>query len=564
MHAGQIPAWRLLDFPQSVASHSNAAHLLCSWCSCMYTVGQQFFSALSMGLCFQVELTNELMPGLLQIAISGGESRAEYHIPMAEIGEINDALCRYTLPHLDLQHIVQLASSCRTWHELISRTSVDHLSDSVRHALSPWGLTSNLPLLEVVEHQADLLARLRCLHGFSPRIQPLNLSNDLQSSGHDRRYVREPPMIFEQLAWSLCTRRENASHWLLLHISQHDGYFYILLDAQTGQQVQFQETCLSIQPGATFQCKFDARWLADQPCLLLHPACRHAFDPGEMCLANASTNHVSAITLPGAHREGSSRLFAAYDEKGCARDVLAWVASPVACKHFKDHIIVYDASSSGQRLYQLSCPESVVQSFMQLQSQHIGPGPGSSQRMPVKDWLVTPEKLMLSPNGDLLAIAWHVNVSAHQYVLTRTGEVQGLSIHSAIGGECKLSMVLMPGQTLPCWDDPPSWIPNSSNLMYASSNGLHVISSSGELLWSQPTSERTLDLATDPLLDTDEYHIETRTSASECGRWICVMDEIFCSELPGCEIDGRASEHHGSRKWSCPSSSYDPWTFCTH
>ncbi len=80
--------------------------------------------------------------GFLQVATSGAES-------MAVLGGISDALRQYMVLHLDVQHIVQLASSCRAWHELISQTTVNQLSDSVRHALLPLGLTSELPLQEL-------------------------------------------------------------------------------------------------------------------------------------------------------------------------------------------------------------------------------------------------------------------------------------------------------------------------------------------------------------------------------------------------------------------------------
>ncbi len=362
------------------------------------------------------------------------------------------------------------------------------------------------------------MARLRCEHGFSPRIQPLSLSNDARNSSCQSRHAHGPLKFFDQMAWSLCTRYESASHWLLLHACQDDAIVYILLDARTGQQVHFQEMCLSVRIESRLPCEVYAHWLADQPCLLFYPACSQASGPREIRLADARTGNVSAVTLQQAHHEGHSHLFAAYDEDGCAKDVLAWVASPVAGKHFEDHIIVYDVSSSCQPLYQLSCPKSAVQTLISLRSKHTSGVQGI-------DWLVTMQSLMLSPDGKLLAIAWLVK-SSHIDLLERTSEVQALSIHSALEGECKLSMVLMPGSTLPCWRAPPSWIPNSSNLMYATNNGLHVISSNGELLWSQLTSERAPHVATSPLVEADEYRIETRTRASENGRWIRVTDEL--------------------------------------
>ncbi len=445
---------------------------------------------------------------------------------MAEIGEISDALRRYMLPHLDLQHIVRLASSSRAWHELTGHAIVDQLSNSVRRTLLPSGLTSDLPLQELVEYQTELLARLRCNHGFSPRIQPLSLSNDLSSQ--QGILACEPPLRFEQLVWSRCTRYKVASHWLLLHARQDDAINSILLNAQTGQQqVHFQQMCLSVKLGGIFKCKMHASWLADQPCLLCHPAFEQVCDPREIRLADASTGHVSAITLPGAQHEGSSQLFEAHDNKGCAKNILAWVAAPAVSKHFEDHIIVYDVSGSWQHLYQLSCPDSVVERFRQLHGKPISPDSNSSQGMQDKDLMITAQKLMLSPDGKLLAIAWLAR--AHQHLREIVDEVKGLSIHSALKGECKLSLVLMPGHNLPGWDDPPSWLPNSSNLMYANSNGLHVISSTGQLLWSQHTPERTTELAMTlakyRFTADGECCIYTRTSVSECGRWICVADE---------------------------------------
>ncbi len=493
----------------------------------------------------------------MQMAFSGaefpgGKCRAACHVPMAEVSEISDALRHYMLPHLDLQRIVQLASSCRAWHELISHTTVDRVSDSVRHALLPSGLISDLPLLELVEHQAELMARLRCDYGFSPRIQPLSLPislrNDVESSSQRDRCTRESPIYLKQLVWPPCRGLESDSHWLLLLASQNGSSDYILMHAQTGQQVRFQEACLSTKIEGTSVSAFRASWLGGQPRLLLHPVItrwrrhRYAVDPREIRVADASTNRVSAITLSGAHHEGNSQLFAACDEKGCAKKILAWVAAPVACKHLQDHIMVYDVSCSWQPLYQLACPESVVQRFMQLHSKHISPDLRSSQGMQGRDWCIDAQKSMLSPDGKLLAIAWQislVNASAHPNWPEMIDEVKGLSIHSAIEGECTLSMVLMPGQTPPCWDDPPSWIPNSSNLMYRSSDGLHVVSSTGRLFWSQTTSQRTPDLATNPLMEDYRYYIATSTSASECGRWICVMDELSHPDMLGLETFAR-------------------------
>ena len=78
-------------------------------------------------------------------------------------------------PLLGLCEVMQLAGTCRAWHQLIEghspasavRTSLPGCAPIRAHFQSG-------PLLQVVKQQAQLLARLQGKHGFTPSFQPLH------------------------------------------------------------------------------------------------------------------------------------------------------------------------------------------------------------------------------------------------------------------------------------------------------------------------------------------------------------------------------------------------------
>ena len=102
---------------------------------------------------------------------SVGASPQAQSLHCSQIVEVNDALRYYMLPCLGLHNVMQLAGICRAWRQLVADTSLQHLSRETRQAVLPSGLTSGLPLLQLVKQQAQLLARLRGKHGFTPGIQ---------------------------------------------------------------------------------------------------------------------------------------------------------------------------------------------------------------------------------------------------------------------------------------------------------------------------------------------------------------------------------------------------------
>ena len=134
------------------------------------------------------------------------------------------ALWQVLQPYLSLRQVMLLAGSCRAWHQLIPLTPVCELSEEARQAVIPSGLTSSLPLLPLVQQQAQLIARIRGKDGALPRIQHVSF----EAPG-----PKQP--ISLSLAWSPCTCLEDASRWIVLDFGlQHVP---MVIDVETGQQV---------------------------------------------------------------------------------------------------------------------------------------------------------------------------------------------------------------------------------------------------------------------------------------------------------------------------------------
>ena len=153
----------------------------------------------------------------MQMPCDDGNPEAASQI-YAQISKAGNALRSHTFPLLGLCNVMQLAGTCRAWRQLIEVTPLHELSAEIRRAVLPSGLTSSLPLFQVVKQQAQLLARLRGKHGFTPRVQPLSFTAGLLQGNAPQS--TSPPVSqlgFQEILWSPCTCPEESSHWLVLN-----------------------------------------------------------------------------------------------------------------------------------------------------------------------------------------------------------------------------------------------------------------------------------------------------------------------------------------------------------
>ena len=153
---------------------------------------------------------------------------------------ISDPLKQYMLLHLGLKHVMQLAATCTAWHQLITATLVYELSKTACQSLLPHGLTSELPLLELMKQQAQLLLRLRGKQAFSASTQHLCFDEEVVGPSQDG----SAPLRSEKLHWASRSRIENASHWLLLESNILSPSTLmarppIIFNTQTGQHIRF-------------------------------------------------------------------------------------------------------------------------------------------------------------------------------------------------------------------------------------------------------------------------------------------------------------------------------------
>ena len=86
-------------------------------------------------------------------------------------------------PHMDLQQIMLLAGTCRAWRQLITLTPVHELSAEARRAVLLCGLSTSLPLLQLLQQQAQLLARITDQHSDPLQIQHLSFQPWIPCSG---------------------------------------------------------------------------------------------------------------------------------------------------------------------------------------------------------------------------------------------------------------------------------------------------------------------------------------------------------------------------------------------
>ena len=449
-----------------------------------------------------------------------------------------DALQRFMFPHLDLKHVVLFASTCRGWRQLVTELALNQLSEKAQQVVLPPGLTSTCSLLDLVKQQAQLLGQLQGRQSYFPRIQRLSFNDEClldeqQAAATQHRSGQRPPLCFQELTWSPCVSLENASRWLVLDPSPGSRREPIVLDTEANEQVGLEQqgsAPIMRCPAYRQSPELHATWLAGAR-LLFHPLYKHCaspFKPAGICSADLRSQSISAIQLPEAKHAGNSHFFTVTSTTGSVTNILCWVATAVASKRPADQIIAYDVSSS-KALYRLGCPEQILEGFLQLHSKELSPGLSGAHRQKGKDWAIRVHDLQLAPDGKLLMVVWLLAVCRDRgkpnASLAET-LFMGLSSHDPMRGDLQYSRILTQGMNVDAmWDCQPAWLPCSSNVMYTSSDGgLHLMTSSGRMLWSSARADRCPDLMIDETRQSATRWRFTRPHASPDGRWILVMD----------------------------------------
>ena len=444
----------------------------------------------------------------------------------SQIFEVGDALRHHMIPCLGLRNIMRLAGTCREWRQLVVDSPLHHLSKQARQAVIPLGLTSSLPLLQVVKQRAQLLARLRGKHGFTPGIKRLRFRDDLlksTSEGNAREGQCGPLLNFQSALWSPCDRLEDTSRWLALNPDGGCKRLPIVLDMETGQQVRFEEGASPMRLTAGNNPYLHAAWLMDKPTQICFYLSGGSISGSLACLADAHSQSLLPISLPRHQFSGNSQFLTVCSEEGAALDVLFWFPHSKHDPSFENQIIVFNASSRQVR-YQLSCPEQLRRHFLQLQDDESSQQPPNRQQ----GGRLWSREVLLAPNKQLLAVVWDFGLAMDPESSPGYFERLGLSIHSAIRGDLLHSMLLRRGTDV---DDncQPGWLPCSSNFLYFSADALlHLITPSGKRLWSSAWADRHSDQFTAPAV----HVIATRLSASPCGRWVLVMEGPSGVEAP--------------------------------
>ncbi len=504
----------------------------------------------------------------LQMAANGANPLvpAQTH---GQRGPISNELWQALVPHLDLRSLVLLASTCREWHQLIAETPADQLSEQARESLLPSGLTSRLPLRELLEWKAQLLARLRGTADVPPRIQRLSFSGcqpidqpsrrhshdgARDTSGHiadaadanaavgQSSYAYEPALSFQKLIWSPLSAIEDSCCRIILQPDRAFSRAAIVVNVETGQQVSFEgegsEFIMCPTPGQPIHTR--AEWLRDGQNVLFHPkqeACMSAMETEAIWLANVGSHAVSKLELDGAQPTGNSHLFTIRSPDGCTRDVFCWVAAAPRSTRLEGQVTVYGIPDP-RPMYQLTCPEEIFHGFLNghhTTARESQPGqthhPSAGRSLTLRDWDLTAQEVKVSPHGDILAIVWgfcQVDNPTQTGAANKAGLHLGVSIHSAISGQQLHSMLLTttrPG--LPFVECQMAWLPHSSNLVYVSSDGcLHLIASHGQELWTVADKHRTPCLIRPFAWQDAPKKLTTRVFPSPCGRRILVTDVV--------------------------------------
>ena len=438
-----------------------------------------------------------------------------------EMLEPGDALRHYMLPWLGLRNVVQFAGACRACRQLIMDTSLHELSEEARAIVLPSELTSRLPLLQLVKQQAQLMARLKGKHGFTPRIQRLSFADDL-IEGRQQGIAGQcdpAPHQFQKTFWSPCDRLEDASRWLVLRPHEGCKRLPIVLDTDTERQVCFEMGSLPMRLIPNSISLLDAAWLMDKSGRILIFQPQGQIHGSIACLADARSRTTLPFGTSGAQSRGTSHFFTVRSKEAPALDILCGVPELEHGTSSEDYISVYDASSR-QLLYQLSFPQLHwfyvrLQHTASSQAQHLA----SEQQLAHAITVV--RNVLLAPNKKLLAVLWRFCLKWPPDANRQVDLCVGLRVHSAIRADPQHDMLLKDVEG--CGQ--PDWLPCSSNMMYVSAGGvLHSMTSGGCMLWSSARDSRNPDQSTHPA----KQSAATRLNASPCGRWILVMDIIQC------------------------------------
>ncbi len=498
--------------------------------------------------------------------------------------EVNNALWQPLSSYVGLRHMFLLGITCRAWHDCLANAPVDQLPEESRRILLPPGLTSRLPLLELVSRQAQLLAWLRCKHGIFPEIQHLSFERSRTGSNNadvDEAAEADPkdeiifpetvgsdandeedaaaesldtekrctrildPRSFRELNWSPCLCVEDPSRWLALE--PDCGYpgdpMLADLDTLDHQQVTYLDSLSEVFPGTTEPLIFDrppesqAHWLEDGHCLLVHSpqatqAATTSCCPNYTYKVNACSKTRCLVRLPGANQNGTPHVFAVSNPKIPVTDIFCWLFEHAGSTGVEEQIIAYDLCSC-QPLYQVSCPESLLDKCDHIHQAEGSASSGQDTRSSsqMRERRVFLKQLLVAPTKDFLVILWTISCLNNDHPSGEQKERRGLSIHSATTGELYHSRLLRLADPEACsfaLDILLMWLPCSHNLMVLDRphGDLRLITPSGWELWKVSRAERSWDLVTAQASQPVKCSIWTGLGASPCGRWILVTDEV--------------------------------------
>ena len=306
---------------------------------------------------------------------------------------------------------MQLAGTCRAWHQVIIGNPLHQLSEEAHQAVLPLGLTSSLPLLQLVKQQAQLLAWLRGKHGFAAHIQCLSFSHhllDVSQQGNAQPSNPAPQLQLDGILWSPCTRVEEPSRWLTLQLSLQRKQLPIVVDSETGRQVCIPEDSSAMLLALGDSPWNHAAWLTDKSDRMLFFRGSGSSHGPIACLTDAHGQGGRPLVLPGTQRAGTCWFFTGCSKEGSAVDMLCWTqASNHQGERSEGPISVFNASST-LLLYHLRCPDQLHQRFLELQTE------GNSHYKPASEdlhWFSpTAHRVLLAPNKQLLAVFWRCHV----------------------------------------------------------------------------------------------------------------------------------------------------------
>ncbi len=198
------------------------------------------------------------------------------------------------------------------------------------------------------------------------------------SDDDERRFTRTLDLgKFEKLNWSPCPLVEDPSRWLALEpdCGYPRGPMLVDLHMSDHQQVTYLESLQEVSPGTTEPLIFGgppesvAHWLEDGHCLLVHApqadtiiACPHNTYKVDACSKTRCS-----VRLPGVndHGYGTPHTFIVSSPHSPVTDIFCWQFRHASSTGVQEQIIAYDLCSR-QPLYQISCPEQVLNECDQL------------------------------------------------------------------------------------------------------------------------------------------------------------------------------------------------------